>query len=92
MLYFSSLSFRKGAINLVNSIEYLQKKTDNFIVQMVKCLNKKNLQEFAIFTGAIASSEAPLYYNGCDIFCVLPEYEEYLLKLLLPKNLFWLQM
>lgn len=87
ILYFSSLSFRKGAINLVNSIQYLQKKTDNFIVLFCgpsangeiemfnDILNKKNLQEYAIFTGAIASSEAPLYYNGCDIFCVLPEYE-----------------
>jgi len=87
ILYFSSLSFRKGAINLVNSIKYLSKKTKKFVILFCgpsangeielfkQILEKDNLNKYAIFTGAIPSSEAPLYYQGCDIFCVLPEYE-----------------
>lgn len=87
ILYFSSLSFRKGAISLVKSIEYLANKRDDFIVlfcgpgnnneieQLSLILKQGNLNKYAIFAGAISSSDAPIYYNGCDIFCVLPEYE-----------------
>lgn len=87
ILYFSSLSFRKGAIHLASSIKYISKERKDFVVlfcgpgdnseidRLTTMLENENLIEFAIFAGPISTADAPIYYSGCDIFCVVPEYE-----------------
>jgi len=87
ILYFSSLSDRKGAINLVNAVKYIVEKRDDFVIlfcgpsandeiaNLTNILKSDGLKKYAIFTGAIEGEDAPIYYNGCDIFCVVPEYE-----------------
>ncbi|MBF0236084.1 MAG: glycosyltransferase family 4 protein [SAR324 cluster bacterium] len=87
ILYFSSLSIRKGAVDLLHSIAYLKERTDVpfFIlfcghgeqerIEYEPWLRENKLQELAYFTGAIPSEEAPQYYHSCDIFCVPARYE-----------------
>ena len=42
------------------------------IDKLTSMLENENLIEFA---GPISTGDAPIYYSGCDIFCVVPEYE-----------------
>ncbi len=87
ILYFSSLSIRKGAIDLLEAVPILRSITqEKFFVLFCgpgKDLQEKyeqiavdsNVQDIVLFTGNISSGEAPNYYNACDIFCVPARYE-----------------
>jgi glycosyltransferase involved in cell wall biosynthesis len=87
ILYFSSLSERKGAIDLVESIPLIQRKSGKsfFILfcgssevdmrHLQGTIKKQDNLDIVKFTGRITSEDAPLYYNSCDIFCVPARYE-----------------